>query len=393
MNSMYQKIATKPTIIIVLIIALTGLFVYGIARNAEIVTDLDEYMPSDHPAFVFSDQAEEQFGIQDNILLAIEHPQSIYNPGTLEKIKAISEKLPERFEKIDDGDVTSLYTAENITADEWGLTVRAFYEEIPRDAKQIQELQAAVESNDMIDGRIVSRSANAALIIAEIGDDAFTDQFYSQLQEFAAEWEGPETVYIAGRPVVEGELTKLGPKDMARMAPLVIVMMTILLLVLLRSVRSTLINLIIVLFATIAAFGLMALLQVPVYTVSTMLPVMLIAIGVAYGIHMHNSIVHLSRENPGVSREDLVAGTLKAMVRPVSMAALTTAVGFLSLMTSQVLPVRYFGLFTAFGVMIEMLLALILYPAAVYMFGPFTSRQPKHAKSELAKSEHAQSES
>ncbi|MGC9312072.1 MAG: efflux RND transporter permease subunit [Sediminispirochaetaceae bacterium] len=386
MIKLYQYLAKKPALIILVILALTALFIFGIARNAEIVTDLDEYMPSEHPAFVFSDQAEEQFGIQDNILLAIEHPQSIYNPGTLQKIKTISEELPERFHEIDEGDVTSLYTAENITADEWGLTVRPFYDTVPQDAKQIEELQTAVESNDMIDGRIVSRSANAALIIAEIGEDAFTDQFYSQLQEFAAEWEGPETVYIAGRPVVEGELTKLGPKDMARMAPLVIVMMTILLLVLLRSVRSTLINLIIVLFATIAAFGLMALLHVPVYTVSTMLPVMLIAIGVAYGIHMHNSIVHLSRENPDISRDELVAGTLKAMVRPVSMAAITTAVGFLSLMTSQVLPVRYFGLFTAFGVMIEMLLALILYPAAVYLFGPFKQRQPKSAQSESARS-------
>ncbi|MDZ7792747.1 MAG: MMPL family transporter [Spirochaetia bacterium] len=381
MNNVYQKIAKKPALVILLIIALTGLFVYGIARNAEIVTDLDEYMPSDHPAFVFSDQAEEQFGIQDNILLAIEHPQSIYNTGTLQKIKAISQELPERFDEIDDGDVTSLYTAENITADEWGLTVRPFYEEVPQDAAQIQALQSAVESNDMIHGRIVSQSANAALIIAEIGDDAFTDSFYTELQKFAAQWEGPETVYIAGRPVVEGELTKLGPKDMARMAPLVIVMMTALLLILLRSVRSTIINLIIVLFATIAAFGLMALLQVPVYTVSTMIPVMLIAIGVAYGIHMHNSIVHLSREKPDISREELVSETLKAMVRPVSMAAITTAVGFLSLMTSQVLPVRFFGLFTAFGVITEMLLALILYPAAVYMFGPFKSRQSKPERS------------
>src|SRR6056297_2165229 len=104
MNNLYQNIAKKTVLIILVIIALTGLFVYGIARNAEIVTDLDEYMPSDHPAFVFSDQAEEQFGIHDNILLAIEHPNSIYNPGTLEKIKEISRQLPERFEEIKDGD-------------------------------------------------------------------------------------------------------------------------------------------------------------------------------------------------------------------------------------------------------------------------------------------------
>ena len=375
MGKLYQNIAKKPGLIVLVILGLTALFVLDIARNAEIVTDLDEYMPSEHPAFMFSDQAEEQFDISDNILLAIEHPDSIYNQDTLEKIKSISLELPERFDEIEAEDITSLYTAENITSDEWGLTVQAFYRETPGDPEELEALQEAVEANEMIHGRIVSTNGTATMIIAEVGDDAFTDRFYSGLKDFASEWEGPETIYIAGRPVVEGELTRLGPKDMARMGPLVIVIITFILLVLLRSVRSTLINLIIVLFGTISAFGLMSLLQVPVYTVSTMIPVMLIAIGVAYGIHMHNSIMHLSRQQPEISRDELVKGTLKAMVRPVSMAAVTTAVGFLSLMSSQVLPVRYFGLFTAFGVLIEMAAALILYPAAVYLFGPFGSRK------------------
>ncbi|HDQ13263.1 MAG TPA: RND family transporter [Sediminispirochaeta sp.] len=379
MNKLYQKIATKPLLIILLTIGLTSLFIFGIARNARIVTNLDEYMPSDHPAFVFSDEAEEQFGIQDNILLAVEHPDSIYNSGTLEKIKKISEELPERFaEEIDDGDVTSLYTAENITSDEWGLTVRAFYKESPQSSDELLALRQAVEDNEMIHGRMVSLDGRSTLIIAEIGDDAFSDRFYNELKVFAASWEGPEKIHIAGRPVVEGELTKLGPQDMARMAPLVILIMIVLLLFLLRSVRNTVINMVIVLFGTIAAFGLMSLLHVPVYTVSTMIPVMLIAIGVAYGIHMHNSILHLSRENPEISKDELVHGTLKAMVRPVSMAAITTAVGFLSLMTSQVLPVRYFGLFTAFGVMVEMLMALIVFPASIYLFGPPKTSRRMH---------------
>jgi hypothetical protein len=370
MNKIYQAMARKPLLVLTGLLVLSAVFVMGMGKNARIETDLDKYMPSDHPAFVFSDEAEEQFGIRDSILLAVEHPDTIFNTETLEKIKLISEALPDRFEEIKDGDVTSLYTAENITADEWGLTVEAFYKKAPRTAEGIDKVRKAVQANEMINGRIVSLDGKATLIVAEIADEAFTDSFYEELQVFATEWEGPETIHIAGRPVVEGELTRLGPKDMARMAPMVIILMLGILLLLLRNVRNTLINLIIVLFGTLAAFGAMALANVPVYQVSTMIPVMLIAIGVAYGIHMHNTIEHLVREEPGIGREELVGKTLKAMVRPVSMAAITTAVGFLSLITSEVLPVRYFGFFTALGVMTEMLAALILFPGSIYLLGP-----------------------
>jgi predicted RND superfamily exporter protein len=51
------------------------------------------------------------------------------------------------------------------------------------------------------------------------------------------------------------------------------------------------------------------------------------------------------------------------------MAALTTAIGFSALMSSKVLPVRYFGLFSSIGVMTEMVLALILFPLSIHLLG------------------------
>ncbi len=57
------------------------------------------------------------------------------------------------------------------------------------------------------------------------------------------------------------------------------------------------------------------------------------------------------------------------MTRPVVMAALTTAIGFAALMSSQVLPVRYFGLFSALGVLSEMLFALVLFPLSIRLLG------------------------
>jgi uncharacterized protein len=60
-------------------------FLSAMMKNARMETNLDEYMPSGHPAFIYSDQAEEWFNIKDGILIAIENKSGIYNPQTLGK--------------------------------------------------------------------------------------------------------------------------------------------------------------------------------------------------------------------------------------------------------------------------------------------------------------------
>jgi len=303
------------------------------------------------------------------ILLVIEHPTSIYNAQTLEKIKRITEELPQKFEEIAEGKVTSLATADNITSYDGDMEVQPFYTDVPTTEEDLAALEASVKANSMINGRNVSFDSTSTLIIAEIDPESDATSLQKRLIEYAKSWEGPETLYVAGRPIVEGSLAELGPKDMAIMFPLVILVMIILLYLLLRSVRDTAINMIIVLFGTLFAFGTKTLLGIPIYAVDTMIPVMLIAIGVAYGIHMHNAIHHRIADDPNLSRDQLVQAVLKEMIRPISMTALTTAIGFMALMSSEVLPVRYFGLFAAIGVISEMLLALILFPASIYLLG------------------------
>ena len=378
MHTVFTKGWIGGTIVVALFVFFGAFFMVGIRTKTYLETNLDKYMPSEHPAFVYSDQAEELFGIKDAVLIAIEHPTNLYNTATLTKIRDITLTLPEVFPEINADDITSLYTVENITADEWGLTVESFYRQIPQTQEDLDSLRRAVAGNSMVRGKIVSDDERTSLIIAEIGDEVFSREFYTRLQAFAHEQSGPEIIHIAGRPVVEGEMTRLGPKDLSRMAPLVFGLMAILLLIIMRSLRSTLINLGIVTIGTLSAFGVMAWIGIPMYTISIMIPVMLIAIGVADGIHLHNAIMHLVRENPDIEREILIAKTMKAMTRPVIMTSVTTAVGFLSLLTSQVLPVRYFGLFTAIGVMVEMVGALLLFPAFIRILGvPKLSRNDK----------------
>lgn len=379
MERFFGWVTRHPLAVILVIIGLTAAAGYQARTGSRMETDLDEYMPADHPAFVYSDQAEGWFNIRDGIVIAVENPEGIYNPATLQKIKELTREL-QQDPDIEKADVTSLYTADNIVGSDLGLDVRRFYRKTPTSPEKIQELREHVRTNDMVRGRLVSEDETVAVVIARIDDDVFSQDFYERIVKLTEAFEGPETIHVAGRPIVEGTLAHLAPKDMQKMVPAVVLLILLVLYLVLRGVRSTAMTFLVVAISTIGSFGLMAALGIPIYSVTTMMPVMLIAIGVADGIHLYNHLALFKDAHPDAALKDAVLDMLRQMWRPVVMTSVTTAVGFLSLLTSDVYPIKYFGLFTAFGVLLAMALSLTLVPAATVLLGIKDRRRAKKKK-------------
>ena len=368
MEKILNRLLKLPWLTLVVILIISAGFFIVMRVNTRMETDLDKYMPQKHSAFVYSNQAEEWFNIKDGILIAIENKDGIYNPRTIEKIKDLTKEL-QKMKEIEKRDVNSLYTADNIIGTEEGMDVKAFFKKVPETAEALADLRHKVRSNEMVFGRLVSTDEKVSVITARIGDDVFSQEFYRRILALAKKYNGPEKLYVAGRPIVEGTMAYLGPRDMKRMVPIVILVIIVVLLLVMRSVRNTIFTLLVVLFSTIWTFGLMAAVGIPIYAVSTMIPVMLIAIGVADGIHLYSHLNLFLGENPDASKKEAIVDMIHGMWKPVVMTSVTTAVGFISLLTSQVYPIKYFGLFTAFGVMAAMLFSLVLIPAGIIVFG------------------------
>jgi predicted RND superfamily exporter protein len=362
-----------PKTVLIIILIITAFFTFQIYDNARLETNLDKYKPEDHPEFIASDEFEDLFGISDAVIVAIENdsdPNGIYNQETLRKIDEISlalEELPE----IAKGDVNSLATADNIKGSNFGLEVDPFYQELPETEAEINELRASVEENKMISGRLAAEDGSAVLIMAELkAEEIDRLELYQKIQAIVEPYrEGNENIYIAGQPVVEGTLANLMPQDMQQMIPIVIFVILFVLFLTLHSFKSTLLTMIVVLFSTIWAFGTMSYLEIPIYAVSTMIPVMLIALGVADGIHLLSHLNQEIKAHPERDKIELIKDMQQQLWKPVVMTSITTAAGFLSLLTSDVLPIRYFGLFTAVGVISAMFFSLIMIPAGLKVIG------------------------
>ena len=369
MENLLKKLLKASWITLVVTILISVLFFKVMKDNSTMETDLDKYMPQDHPAFVFSDQAEEWFGINDGIIMAIENQSGIFNTETLDTLKQLTRRI-QKMPQIEKADVTSLYTADNIVGTEEGLDVKAFYKRTPETEGKLNTLKENVRNNEMIYGRLVSTDETVTVIIAEIKDDVFTQEFYDEILELAASFQTDDiNIHVAGRPIVEGTMALLGPADMKRMVPIVLLVITLVLLFMLRSIKSAILTMMVVFFSVLWTFGLMAAVNIPIYAVSTMIPVMLIAIGVADGIHLYSHLQLFLRKNPDASKKEAINDMITNMWKPIVMTSITTAVGFIALLTSQVYPIKYFGIFTAFGVLAAMLFSLTLIPAGIMIFG------------------------
>ncbi len=378
MEKLLFTLLKRPWLVIISILIITVLFFIPMKNNTRMETNLDEYMPKDHPAFIYSDSAEAIFNIKDGIIIAIENKNGVFNTATLDTLKKLTKRL-QKMPEIEKNDVTSLYTADNIIGTEDGMDVKPFFKRVPKTKKKLDELKKKVENNEMVFGRLVSTDETVTVIIAEINDGVFSQDFYNRILKLAEASNSKDIkTYVAGRPIVEGTLALLGPRDMKKMVPIVLIVIFIVLYLTLRSIKSTLITLAVVFISTIWTFGLMAAVNIPIYAVSTMIPVMLIAIGVAYGIHLYSHLHLYLLDHPDASKEEAVKDMIQQMWKPVVMTSVTTAIGFISLLTSQVYPIKYFGLFTAFGVMVAMTLSLVMIPAGIMAFGlPKPKKQVK----------------
>ncbi|MFP4372512.1 MAG: efflux RND transporter permease subunit, partial [Halanaerobium sp.] len=309
---------SKTVLIVILLI--TAFFTFQIYDNARLETNLDKYKPEDHPEFIASDQFEDLFGISDAVIVALENdsePNGIYNMETLRKIDEISaalEKLPE----VAKGDVNSLATADNIKGSDFGLEVDPFYQKLPESEAEIKNLRTDVEENKMISGRLVAENDSSALIMAELKDKEIDRlELYQKIQTIVEPYrEGSENIYIAGQPVVEGTLANLMPQDMKKMIPIVIFVILFVLFLTLHSFKNTLLTMIVVLFSTIWAFGSMSALGIPIYAISTMIPVMLIALGVADGIHLLSHLNQEIKAQPDRDKVELIKDMQRQLWKP-----------------------------------------------------------------------------
>lgn len=179
-----------------------------------------------------------------------------------------------------------------------------------------------------------------------------------------------DEIYLAGRPVIEVTSGMQAIKDMRVMIPLLLAAIAVTLFLIFRTARGVVLPLFVMGASIIWTMGVMALLNVPLYTISTMLPVILVAVSIGDSVHLlsdyYDQVVH-DAHRPG---SQIVADVMRHLSQPLITTSITTAVGFLSLSFAEMPPFIVFGLFTVLGILFSWLLTVTFIPAALAILRP-----------------------
>ena len=351
--------------------------------------DADAMIPPDDPIQAYHEVVEDRFGIRDLIVVGIlnDNPaeNGVFNPRTLGIVKEFSEKIAllPGIKAVRNEDVASLATMDNITGTADGMAVEPFMEQVPGHQAELAALKRALFDNTMFVNWIVSQDGTGLLIVAKMEPSEGTlegvakrSTIYRTLREMVQakhDAGAPEEFHIAGRGAMEVTFEEDGRRDMQTFLPLIVAVVLGSLYFTYRSLRGVLLPLTVVVVAVIWTLGIMTAVGVPMYFVSTMMPVVLMAVGVADGIHILSRYYDELLEQPAISSSDAVLVAMQEMWQPVIFTSLTTAAGFLSFLTAAMMPIRYFGIFTAIGVLAALVFSLTFFPAVLSLLPPKVS--------------------
>lgn len=179
-------------------------------------------------------------------------------------------------------------------------------------------------------------------------------------------------VIYFGDPVVSENMHEFIISDLVRLIPLVSVVVLLTLFISLKTLDGTVLPLITVLLSTACTCGLMAVFNFTFTIVTSIIPVALIACGSAYGIHVltHYYIALDEAKSKGIEitkevhKEIVLKGVGDCKVA-VFLAAITTVIGFISLVSSPMQPLHSFAIFTAIGVALAWLFSVTFIPAVL----------------------------
>ena len=184
-----------------------------------------------------------------------------------------------------------------------------------------------------------------------------------------AEFAGAGTLHLGGVPMIADDMITFIRNDLVVFGIGVAVFLVIVLGAIFREARWVALPLAGCVYAGLLMIGVLGLVGWKVTVISSNFLALMLIITISMNIHLTVRYRQLHRDFPELSHHDLVATTLRRMVWPCLYTALTTIIGFGSLVFSGIKPVIDFGWMMSIGLAVTFVTAFTLFPAVVLLLG------------------------
>ena len=358
MDPLYRFVVRRRREILVVLALATAFFAWH-AREIRFDGSVESLLPADDPSSRYYAEVRATFG-SDEVGVVGLLADDVFTKPVLETIG----RLTKAIQKIDGVEkVVSLTNATDPVKDVFEPPL--LIPKLPNTPAEREELRRLVSDRPIYMKNLVAQDGRAAAInifFKEMSQDDYLARGIDDQITVAIEAErGPYEVHYTGLPRLKAYSVQTMQRDLLRFVPATLALIVVVLAVCFRSVRGVFLPFMTVVTSLIWTLGIMHLAGVNLSLGTMALPPLLLVLGTAYSLHVVAEYYELAK--PGRDRDEVVLETLRRIGLPSTIAAVTTIIGFLSLVANSIVSIRQMGIFSAVGIALAFVFSLVLVPA------------------------------
>jgi predicted RND superfamily exporter protein len=331
------------------------------ASNIRTDFNLEGFYPDEDPVIADYEKLEEEFGRDDNSIIIGFKSDSLFTEKVLLDLESITEQLGE----IDYlAEVLSILDAQEIKSEDGQLTFAPYFDLENSTNEQLSNVKQNITLDPFLNGALINSSGNATAIVLRINEVENTffnrnyiiDSINDVLEEYRSDYE----FHTSGIPYFRNQYVNLLNGEIVMYIAISSILIILLLWYIYRTIWGVLFPMVIVWSTLLLTVAIIQLTGGYLEIMSSTIAPILLCVGVADAIHMISKYDD-ARES-GFSKHNSIIEMLKTLGSATFLTSLTTAIGFATLFTSTVMPMRRFGIYTAAGVLIAYLVTIFFLP-------------------------------
>jgi predicted RND superfamily exporter protein len=326
----------------------------------------EDFFPVDDPELAFYQEFKSDFGEDNNyLLLGLIPSEGVFNNDFLNSVDSLSRILEEHPSIIS---ASSLTNARRPLITPTGLITLPLVH--PEDSDRLSSDSLFILSSPLLRGNLVSLDGRSTAILVrhvflptqeEAGELLrFIDQSLNKIPD--ANW------HIAGKIHAQKVFVDTMQDELVTFLSASAVLIILFLGITYRSLWLIILPLVVVALGAVWILGIMSLAGKPLDILMVLLPTIMFVVGMSDVVHLMTKYIEQLRL--GYDQRTAIRVTFREVGLATFLTSLTTAVGFFTLLTASIRPIREFGIYTGIGVFIAFIVAFTLIPASLSLMKP-----------------------
>ena len=342
----------------------------------EIDNDISMWISKDDPVFQTYEQFRMEFGGQRTLMIALKSDR-LFTPEGLAFVGRVSDDI-KRVDAVDR--VNSLATATVVRSlSDGGLEVQTLLDEPFDQPGAAERVRRKALDDSLLRGDLVSNDATVTAILVSFDEDridSVRSQVIGRIHDLVdSGLPAGMRAYYNGSLEISETYNQITLENTIKLTPPILALTVGAIFMMFRSWRITGLLVVAVIVSAVWTMGLFVLMGFTYNILASMLLPLIIILAIADDVHIVQHFNHELRESG--SKEHAFKSSVQHLFVPLLGASGTTALGLLSLATSNVVAVRSFGVGSAVGVMVDFVMSLVFVPTMLMLLKPESGTAPQ----------------